>query len=285
MEKAETINRFSWRNLIEISDEWGEKERKLLEAELDKLEPLHLMQETLRDIPSARIKDSQPEKITIKPHSTQWGFSEYARVINLPPDLKTNGGYLDKNNNEHKWSLTRILLHELQHGVDYAVRDLARGNISRWSKVLETSEDEIFKIMVEWHAGNIDYLKQIPEKLSSDLTVLNEKAKELKNYYEEQFVASRINQVMKQFFNEEPKAYYFSLGETQYPEKYLMESAKPTALYDINPELEVKQPIQEVCRDIAEQNRLRSNEPRYTELLKKHKTLTQKYYPEGSLQL
>jgi len=129
---------FKWRNLIELSPEWGEAERIALEGVLNTLEPLHVMQETLRDIPLNKLYHlyaeglsaseenqfhiAQPDKITLSPRKIgggySGGYSPFSRNIILDPELKFKHCYHDHEGRPHKMSLTRTILHELEHTID-----------------------------------------------------------------------------------------------------------------------------------------------------------------------
>ena len=158
--------RFEWQNFIEVSDEWGEKERADIIATLDQLEPLHIMQETLRDIPLNKLYDWQPDKILIEPAEACnldttpaiVGYEIKSRRIVLPHHLKMNFGYKDKNKNWHAFSLTRILLHELQHTIDPQVKMLDRETITLIAKEANLPEKEAYEQLDYGISEGINFL-------------------------------------------------------------------------------------------------------------------------------
>ncbi len=212
---------FKWQTFIEISDEWSYAQRVAITAELNRLEPLNLMQETLRDIPLVKTFDWHPTKVTIEPITEDtakfggglaaFGYMASLRKIILPNDLRLNNTYSGIDEKQHRISLTRLLLHELQHSIDPEVALLTRNHVQKNCDLVGMSAEEFLDMAFD--PSKAEEL----EKLAAANPSIMENASKLltATLQTEQIVVSRVNPTMEYFFNEVPRSQYLDFdGKT-----------------------------------------------------------------------
>lgn len=266
--------RFKWKNFIEVSDEWGEQERADIIATLDQLEPLHIMQETLQAIPNNKMFDWQPDKIILTPMDEEGFYDPISRHILLRDDLSINNKYLDENNDEHKVSLTRLILHELQHTID---PDLHQACF----EAIEIAQKD--GIDFKEALGFIHYLiveREPPTSSISTSTQINMRDTLLSRFWNENIVIGRVNDTMHAFFDEAPRAkFYMPVHQNDY-EKYRMKIAKPNKLYETNVSKSVTQPVMDFLTDIQAEAK---NNMKFASMIESRRETAKYNFPQGNI--
>ena len=249
---------FKWQNFIEVSDEWGEQERADIIATLDQIEPLHLMQETLRDIPLTKLYDWQSDKVLIKPRDISkeptaagmpsFGYQPLTRSIDLPHDLKMNDSYKDSNGKNHNFSLTGLLFHEFQHTIDPEINNLIQTYISELSEVFQKNIRETLDILNNVNEHK-EYLESMAQNPKIGQIMGNRQTKILQT---EHTAVGRVNPTMEHFFNEPPRAGYIDFNSEE-NEHYKLSNAQGNESYEKNPSTNVNQTIGTPLKDIEQQ--------------------------------
>jgi len=281
--------RFEWRNLIELSPDWGKAERALLEAELDKLEPLHLMQETLRDIPLSKLYKAQSSKLTIVPEDELgeaccYGFR---RKFGLHCNLMDKHGYRDEKGALCLSSLARVLLHELQHMIDPLLNEEHRSFAALVREKLDITEIESYKL-AERIIGDDLYPFVCPHEMFGlgrsdidEIAILKNRLRD-KIGWHEQIAVARVNPTMQAFFDESPRACYAVTDEDEV-EPYRLLSAQTNTQYSVDAGRNVSQPITEVCLDIKETYAEASLKfPKFAEMVAEKRLRTRQEFSNGS---